>query len=397
MPKHIKEILDTLNANGYSAYLVGGCVRDFLMGKIPMDYDIATSALPEDTRRCFRKYPVIETGIKHGTVTVVTEFGNVEITTYRVDGEYSDKRHPETVTFSGNIAEDLKRRDFTINAMAYNEKDGLIDLFSGKQHIKEKTICCVGDAHKRFNEDALRILRALRFASVLGFKIEKNTKESIIKNKVLLKNISVERIFVELKKLLCGENATEILMEFRCVFEEFIENLSSVENEKYSFIVKSLKRLGNDINLRLSLFLSMFHKENAGLALKKLKADNKTILFVKTVIDGLKYNFENTKISVKSFLKIYSPEIFDAVISLKTVMENKNFCELIEIKNSVVENNECYSVKQLKITGKDLTDNFGISGAEIKETLEFLVDCVICNKVKNEKNSLISYLKEKIW
>ena len=195
-------VVTELQAAGFEAYIVGGCVRDRLMGIKPHDFDITTEAFPAETSESFHDCDIILTGLKHGTVTVVYEGENIEITTFRTDGEYLDNRHPENVTFVRNISEDLSRRDFTVNAMAYNPDEGLIDLFDGEKDIEHKIIRCVGDADTRFNEDGLRILRAMRFASVLEFEVEEKTADSVIRNRDLLKNISVERIYAELTKLI---------------------------------------------------------------------------------------------------------------------------------------------------------------------------------------------------
>ena len=317
IPKYVQNVLNILNNAGYTAFLAGGCVRDFLMDKTPSDYDIATSSTPLETRKCFSGiYHVVDTGIKHGTVTVVTEDGNIEITTFRTDGDYKDGRHPESVLFSTNIEDDLSRRDFTVNAMAYNEKSGIIDLFSGINHIKKRKICCVGEADRRFSEDALRILRGLRFASVLDFFIEEETAKSIIKNKSLLNKVSKERIFVEFKKLICGKRASEILIRYKDVISEFIPQLLEVEAEKYTEICKKIDTLENDINIRLSSYLSVFSSDVAETVLKNLKSDNKTVYFVKNTVKGLNTPLKADKISVKQFLKAFSPDILEAVLKI---------------------------------------------------------------------------------
>ena len=202
LPEKICAVIDRLKNHGHHGYAVGGCVRDMLMGKVPHDFDITTDAFPSETSESFPDCDIILTGLKHGTVTVVYEGENIEITTFRTDGEYLDNRHPEKVTFVRNISEDLSRRDFTVNAMAYNPDEGLIDLFDGEKDIERKIIRCVGDTDTRFNEDGLRILRAMRFASVLEFEVEEKTADSVIRNRRLLKNISVERIYAELTKLI---------------------------------------------------------------------------------------------------------------------------------------------------------------------------------------------------
>ena len=204
LPDNVKKAISMLESEGFEAYAVGGCVRDSLLGKIPTDYDVTTSALPEETKQVFKNEHVIETGIKHGTVTVLIEHQPIEITTFRIDKDYSDNRHPEKVEFTRSLKEDLARRDFTVNALAYSEKTGIIDVFGGISDLEHGIIRTVGDADTRFSEDALRIMRALRFSSVLGVEIEEKTALSLHKNRGLLNNISEERLSSELNKLLCG-------------------------------------------------------------------------------------------------------------------------------------------------------------------------------------------------
>ena len=199
LPEDVKAILHTLQTAGYEAYAVGGCIRDSLLGRIPDDWDITTSAKPEETKALFGR--TVDTGIRHGTVTVMRHGRGYEVTTYRVDGEYEDGRHPKEVTFTASLKEDLKRRDFTVNAMAYNEKDGLVDLFGGRQDLERGIIRCVGDANERFSEDALRIMRAVRFSAQLGFVIENGTREAIRSHAENLRQVSAERIQIELTKL----------------------------------------------------------------------------------------------------------------------------------------------------------------------------------------------------
>ncbi|MBQ8430547.1 MAG: hypothetical protein IJX26_01210 [Clostridia bacterium] len=207
----IEKLLDVFLNCGYEAYLVGGCVRDSLMGFVPHDYDITTNALPEQIKGLLEKYKTYDIGIKFGTVAVDFDGLLVEITTYRTEKDYDDNRHPKTVEFSKSINEDLSRRDFTINAIAYNNKNGFVDIYNGREDIQNKIIKCVGIPDERFFEDGLRIIRALRFSATLGFEIEENTKKSIKKHKYLLKNLAKERIFTELSKLLMGRNAKNIL------------------------------------------------------------------------------------------------------------------------------------------------------------------------------------------
>lgn len=225
IPKYVQTVINALEKAGYEAYIVGGCVRDALSGKAPHDYDVATSALPEETKRAVCGLKVIETGIKHGTVTVISEGLPVEVTTYRIDGDYRDGRHPESVFFSRSLEEDLARRDFTINGMAYG-LGGLVDIFGGRDDLNRGIIRCIGAPEERFSEDALRIMRALRFSAVLGFEIEENTARRAAENRGLLQKVSAERIFAELKQLIRGKDAERVLLQFPDIFAEIIPELA---------------------------------------------------------------------------------------------------------------------------------------------------------------------------
>ncbi len=227
LPVPVEYVLHTLRRGGYEAYIVGGCVRDALLGFPPADWDVTTSAPPEDIVRLFEgRNRLIETGLKHGTVTILADGMPVEVTTYRIDGKYTDGRHPDSVCFTASLAEDLRRRDFTINAMAYCPEEGLIDCYSGQADLREGIIRCVGVPDIRLQEDALRILRALRFASVLGFSIDGDTADSLRRNRELLANIAAERLAAELNRLLCGRKAGKILLDYSDILGIFLPELS---------------------------------------------------------------------------------------------------------------------------------------------------------------------------
>ncbi len=228
VPSNIALALELLHAGGYEAYIVGGCVRDCLLGKTPNDYDITTSAMPEEMKSVFSGYRLIETGLKHGTLTVLISDNPIEITTFRIDGDYSDSRHPDNVSFTRSLSEDLARRDFTVNAMAYSPEDGLVDLFDGQNDLNAGILRAVGQPEKRFTEDALRIMRGLRFASVLGFSLEQNTADAMLKCSGLLDNVSGERIYTELKSLLCGKNVGEVLRRYYRIMEPVIPGLTTM-------------------------------------------------------------------------------------------------------------------------------------------------------------------------
>ena len=435
MPDYCKTIIKSLEDKGFEAYLVGGCVRDSVMGITPHDYDITTSATPIEMMECFTGFKVIETGIKHGTLTVVIDKNQIEVTTFRIDGEYTDFRRPDSVSFSRDLKEDLSRRDFTINALAYNEKTGIVDMFGGLEDIKNEKIRCVGEPDKRFFEDALRILRALRFSSTLDFEIEKDTAKSILKNQELIKNIAVERVFVEFKKLLCGKRVEQVLLEFRDVFAQFIPEIKPCFDfeqktkyhcyDVYTHIVKTVANIKADEKLRLTAFFhdigkpqTFFSDENgvghfyghnknssriAKQVLKRLKADNKTVEDVATNVYIHDREVSLTEKSVKRFLSKYSLQSFydlleikkaDALAHAKEYRDRTDYLQtLYDLSNKIINEKQCFNLKDLALNGYDLI-NLGYSGKCVGEALEFLLGEVIDGKVQNEKESLIKHLKD---
>ena len=375
-----------LTGNSYEAYAVGGCVRDALMGKEPHDYDITTSALPEEVKGIFSdKYRVIETGIKHGTVTVISDGHPIEITTYRIDGEYKDNRRPESVKFSGNLADDLGRRDFTVNALVYSDKSGIIDLFGGIGDLENRVLRCIGNPHDRFCEDALRILRALRFSAQLDFDIDKNTADAIHGLKELLKNISAERIREELIKFFGSEypeRVYEILTDYKDVFSYVIPHLSSVD--EYEKISRSVSKI-SDRDLRLIYFSHV--TGNAGDVLRRLRFSNADISRAIGASAALnKACGVSDYISAKHFVKEHGyASSFDAanIISFVTGRD-----ELLGYIRRIKENNECVSLKDLAISGNDIL-NIGIKDAsDIGKALDTLLCGVIDGKFENERSSL---------
>ncbi len=391
IPNPIKKAMRIMKENGFESYIVGGSVRDFLMGIPPHDFDITTNALPEETKACFEKYKVIETGIKHGTVTVLIEREPIEITTFRIDGEYKDNRHPESVEFTPNLADDLSRRDFTVNALAFDGEERIVDLFSGKEDLKNKIIRCVGNSDKRFNEDGLRILRALRFSSVLGFTIETETKKSIRKNKMLLENISKERILTEFTKLVCGKNAREILSSYREVFEVIIPEI-----KEFTEYEKSLEALEKTIPSKELRFSCLFSEcEDAGAVLKSLKSDNHTLKEVRELTKDLKLDVKVDKVFIKKLLKTREFSRFSKAVDLKLAFgeDEKKCTDIKKIISEIEKNGDCVKLSELAIKGKDILDLKLATGKQVGILLEFLLDGVIEEKVANERQALIAYAK----
>ncbi len=397
IPKEVETALSILNDNNFEAYIVGGCVRDSLLGMIPHDWDITTSAKPEEIINCFKNYKTINTGLKHGTVTVLINHSPIEVTTYRIDGEYSDNRRPDNVFFTEKLEDDLKRRDFTINALAYNE-NGIVDLFGGIEDLNNKLIRCVGKPDERFNEDGLRVLRAMRFASVLDFKIDEQTSISIHKNKELLNNISKERINVELIKLIDGENFLNILKTYRDVVEVFIPEISNYSNIEWEHALKSICFADNRI---VKLALLLLYTNKTEFVLKNLKFDNITVKTAELLNKNNNEMITTDKIRLKKQLNKYGYDNLNLLLNLKssTALADNFVSEVIIIKNSkkiideIIENKEVFNIKDLAVNGDDLMKEGFKKGKEIGLILNDILNLVIEEKLENDKNVLLGYVK----
>ena len=433
-----KIAIETLKSKGFEAFLIGGSVRDFVMGLPIGDIDITTNATPEEVKQVFSDFRVIETGIKHGTVTVLINNEPLEITTYRSEGTYSDNRHPDSVIFSNSLADDVVRRDFTMNGIAYDFDNGFCDLVGGLPDIKNKTIRCIGDAETRFCEDALRILRAMRFASVLGFEIETETKNAIHKCKDLLKNISAERIREEFTKLICGKNAYTVLQEFSDVITVFIPEIRECVGfeqknrhhcfDVYTHTLKAVEKSSQNSTIRLAIFFhdigkpSVAHFDEKGeqhfyshpkvsaemteKIMTRLRFDNdtknKVVTLVKMHDSPITLNDVNP--DRKRLKKIMSQIGADLIFDLIEIKLCDNLAQSKEwfrgevfynkardIVNEIINENECFSIKHLAIDGNDLIA-LGFKGKKIGETLEKCLTAVIDGKVENEKSELIKYI-----
>ncbi len=374
IPEYVQKILCGLTDAGYEAYVVGGCVRDVLMGKIPHDWDICTSALPEEICICFREFKTIDIGKEYGTIIVISENQPVEVTTYRIDGKYTDSRHPQSVSFTRSLKEDLARRDFTMNALAYNPKTGLKDYFGGEKAVEEKMIVAVGNPQKRFQEDALRILRGLRFAAVLDFKIEEKTEKALIEQAESIKNISAERIRTEFSKLITGHNADEILRQYKELLEGNIDGLKVVK----------INLLPQNIPCRLAALFP----ENTSQSLRKLRYDNKTIVLSEKLKLIKKENAGVNEKDTVILLKKYGPEAVQ--LWFKMINMEEWFTEILA-------KNPCYSLKQLAIGGQDLLQEGIPGGPEIGRILSVLLDRVIHGQVENNKEELLAFLRKEEW
>lgn len=434
LPGYVNEVLDKLQDSGYEAYCVGGCVRDYLLGQCPDDYDITTSALPEQIIKVFDGYKMLTVGLKHGTVTVIIDKKPVEITTYRVDGDYKDHRHPSKVGFTANLAEDLARRDLTINAMAYNDKVGLVDLYGGAEDLKNGIIKCVGDPMKRFDEDGLRILRALRFASRYGFKIDKETSDAIHRLKYLLSFVSSERINTELCGILIGD-CGDILYNYCDVICEIIPEMypcigfeqHSKYHDKtvYGHIVATVAAAEPTVEARLTMLLhdigkpaSYFMKDGVGhfyghadvsseiseKILERLRFSNKIKEEVLFLIKnhGIVINDDTRSIrrclaryGEDRFLKLIKVHYYDTCGKAPVCFGEKSLFDSIEKHTREYLNDEQpMNLKQLKVNGSDLAA-LGISGKAIGESLRYLLEQVIDGACENDKEKLIALIKSR--
>lgn len=436
LPEKVKRIINTIQNAGYEAYAVGGCIRDSILGRIPDDWDITTSAAPIQVKELFGH--TIDTGIVHGTVTVMLEKEGFEVTTYRIDGKYEDGRHPKEVIFTPSLEEDLKRRDFTINAMAYNEKDGIIDLFGGREDMRAGKIRCVGDAGERFSEDALRIMRAVRFSAQLGYEIEEKTAEAIKILAPSLTKISVERIQTELVKLVTSPNPDFLRIAYqygvtKVILPEFDRAMETEQNNPHhcynvgEHILHSMKAAPPDKTLRLTMLfhdlgkarmkttdeqgLDHFHghaevsRQMAQDILERLRFDNDTIRKVTHLV--LYHDYGNGVDPADSavrkgickigeelfelFLKVRQADL-DAQSTYSKEEKQKNLDGWKTKYYEILARKDCVSLKTLAVNGSDLIQNGMKPGKKIGETLEKMLQIVLENPELNRKETLLTFL-----
>lgn len=440
IPKDVNELIHTLQNNGHSAYIVGGCVRDSILGRTPHDWDICTSATPSEMLEIFKDRKTIETGLQHGTVTVVVNGEPYEITTYRIDGIYSDNRRPDTVTFTDKLVEDLRRRDFTINAMAYNDEEGLIDPFNGMEDIKYKKISCVGRAEDRFGEDALRILRAIRFAAQLEFAIMPGTDWEIHKQYKNLENISIERINSEFCKIASSDDFCVELLLYKDVFSLFIPELKDMFDfpqnnpwhiwDVFGHTIHAVEYCdSDDLTVRLAVFFHDFGKPHSyqdgedGIRhfkghgkvsadmtdsiMKRLRFDNETRNNVVELVYYHDATFEVGKKYVKRWLNKIGEKQFRRLLQVKKAdnkaqnleLSSGRIKELSEIEaliDEVLQEDECFSLKDLAVNGNDLIGVGYKAGKELGNTLNRLLQLVIDGDCPNEKEKLLQEA-ESLW
>ncbi len=389
--KPVLEIIKVLNDNGYEAYIVGGCVRDLVLGRKPKDWDITTSALPLQVKSLFSN--CVDTGIQHGTVMVIKKGVGYEVTTYRVDGEYKDGRHPENVSFTRNLEEDLKRRDFTINAFAYNKKAGCVDLFDGITDLNNKIIRAVGNPDERFNEDALRIMRAVRFAAQLGFTIEENTYNAITNHSENLANISAERIRVEFEKTLMSKNPQMVNLYKELKMENYVvpDIADKCFDESKNALYKKFNEEDSDSKyLRLAIFFENASSEKLGYVLQKMTYDNKTKLLVTGLVRNKEFVLDADKVKIKWAMHDMGKELFNLYLKYQRVKGNIDFAKISKLVSEIEKKKEPYEISHLAVSGKDLIENGVEQGKDVGMVLEKLLAHVIENPKDNKKEKLLA-------
>lgn len=400
IPSEVEFIIKTLNDNGYEAYIVGGCVRDFILGKEPKDWDITTSALPNETKALFEH--TYDTGIEHGTITVVINKQNFEVTTYRIDGDYVDFRHPEGVVFTEHIDEDLSRRDFTMNAIAYHSEKGFVDPFDGQGDISLKLIRGVGDAHKRFNEDALRMLRAVRFSAQLGFEIEEKTMTALVNNAPLIKNISIERIRDEFLKLLASDCVEKISLLTSTGLSKYFMPELEIILEKNKDMAKILKKCPKNTVALLSAMLSEIEYKESERILKSFKLDNKTIKTTLTVLKYMPEELEEGNYPTRVMLSKIGEEEFKLLLNIKYLFAMsrgdlflcKTLDNIYDEIDDTIKNGDCISLKTLAINGNDIS-SLGIkNGKDIGNALKLAFEAVLKEPELNDKRILLEIVKK---
>lgn len=434
LPNNVKRIIHTLEEAGFEGYAVGGCVRDTLLGKIPDDWDITTNASPLQVKELFKR--TIDTGIQHGTVTVLLDKETYEVTTYRIDGEYEDSRHPKEVTFTSNLTEDLKRRDFTINAMAYNDKSQIVDVFGGMQDLQDKVIRCVGDPRERFSEDALRMMRAVRFSGQLGYSIEEKTGQAVAELAPSLSRISAERICTELTKLMLSPHPDYLRKAYelgmtKIFLPEFDAAMQTKQNNPHhcysagEHILHSLTYVREDKLLRLAMLFHDLGKavtktvdengidhfyghveksaEIADKRMKSLRFDNDTRQKVVRLVKYHDLKIEPTKKAVRRAIVKVGEDLFERLLEVKHAdflsqsmykreEKEEGLRQITEIYHQILEEKECICLKDLAVNGSDLIALGMKPGRQIGDTLKQLFDLVLEDPSCNTKEFLLSQI-----
>ena len=389
LPYEVEWVIGKIRDAGYEAFAVGGCVRDTLLGRTPEDWDVTTSARPEAVKAIFER--TVDTGLQHGTVTVLKNRKGYEVTTYRIDGEYHDGRHPDSVEFTPNLLEDLKRRDFTINAMAYSHETGIVDEFGGMEDLKAGIVRCVGRPEDRFTEDALRLLRALRFSAQLGFEIEESTYAAIKTIAPNLAKVSKERVQAELTKLLLSAHPERILLlKETGLSAQIVPGFDAVFAPA---LFSKLSRLPAEKSLRWAGFLLCQSAKQAEAVLKGLKMDNETIGNVSRMIEGAKETLPLEKPAVRRAMSRYTPYQLEGALKLKELMGSPDAGEIRRLREEIIRDGDCVSLKDLAVKGRDLLEAGVERGPMVGEILNHLFDLVLLHPEKNDRELLLKEVR----
>lgn len=394
-----KKILHRLQSAGFEAYLVGGCVRDFLLGRVPTDFDVTTNALPAEIQSVFSDVETIDTGIRHGTVTVLIDRIPFEVTTYRVDLGYSDGRHPDAVRFTRSLREDAARRDFTVNAMAYNDSEGLKDFFGGEDDLAAHVIRCVGEPNRRFQEDALRVLRAVRFASVLGFDIEPATAQALFDHAGQLTAVSKERITAELSKLLCGKAVLPVLSAYMPVLYPCLPELRTLPRDAIQSAANVCGAVPAAPAVRLAALLSGLTTEEAFSALAGLRLPSRLVSDVQTLLLHLPVPLDPNRPALRRLLGALGAERLEDLLSLKLAVcqnagdqaETAAVQAAAALSRQILADGDCCTIRQLAVSGSDLAE-LGFRGAAVGQLLRELLDAVTDDRLPNERTALLNAL-----
>ena len=389
LPYEVEWVIGKIRDAGYEAFAVGGCVRDTLLGRTPEDWDVTTSARPEAVKAIFER--TVDTGLQHGTVTVLKNRKGYEVTTYRIDGEYHDGRHPDSVEFTPNLLEDLKRRDFTINAMAYSHETGIVDEFGGMEDLKAGIVRCVGRPEDRFTEDALRLLRALRFSAQLGFEIEESTYAAIKTIAPNLAKVSKERVQAELTKLLLSAHPERILLlKETGLSAQIVPGFDAVFAPA---LFSELSRLPAEKSLRWAGFLLCQSTKQAEAVLKGLKMDNETIGNVSRMIEGAKETLPLEKPAVRRAMSRYTPYQLEGALKLKELMGSPDAGEIRRLREEIIRDGDCVSLKDLAVKGRDLLEAGVERGPMVGEILNHLFNLVLLHPEKNDRELLLKEVR----
>lgn len=395
LPSYIRSVIRRLNEAGYEAYVVGGAVRSWLLGSEIHDYDITTSALPQETKDVFQDFKTIDTGIRHGTVVVLEHRNPVEVTTYRTENTYTDHRHPDEVSFTRSLEEDCARRDFTINALCYHPKEGVQDFFGGCEDLQNSLIRAVGEPAVRFEEDALRILRGVRFAAQLGFAIEPETRRAMLEKQDTLRYVSQERITAELVKICTAKHAAPILNEYRSLFVLLIPELQEYSDAQWEQLLAVIEHCpdNGDANLRMAVLLYALHDvSRSDEILRRLKFSNSDRYAVTNLLETADMPLA-TRIDMRKAMNRLTVPV-SAFLAFRCAEDPSLDADALEaLCRAIVKDGDCYTSKQLEVTGRDLQE-IGLRGNRISMSMNTLLNAVMEDRIPNTREDLMRYLRE---